>query len=64
MPSLVIMNTSGDAQLVGKVREAIQKSRFAASTEVVLDDLAKVEALLGLKPMTRIDGARRDALRR
>lgn len=58
MPRLILMQTS-DRALIQAVQEAVKKSRFASSTEVVIDDLPYVEKLLGLKPMTR-----RDALRR
>jgi hypothetical protein len=51
MPRLIVIaGPSGDA-----IRSAIAKSRFAGNTEVVVGDLRRAEALLGLSPMTRKD---------
>ncbi|MSV35257.1 MAG: YncE family protein [Bryobacterales bacterium] len=47
---IVIADPSGDA-----VKAAIAKSPFAGNTEIVVGDLRRAEALLGLRPMTRKD---------
>jgi YVTN family beta-propeller protein len=54
MPGLIVMPATDEAT-VNSVRDTIQKSRFASSTEVVLGDLPKVETLLGLRALTRTD---------
>ncbi len=54
MPRLILLQiTSDDA--MATLKSAIAKSRFAAKTEIVVGDLRRVEALLGLRPMTRKD---------
>ncbi len=51
MPRLIVIaDPSGDA-----IKAALAKSRFAANTEIVVGDLRRVVALLGLRPMTRKD---------
>jgi len=54
MPRLILVQFAGDEALAS-LKSAIAKSRFAAKTEIVVDDLRRVEALLGLHPMTRRD---------
>ena len=54
MPRLILVQISGDEALAS-LKSAVAKSRFAAKTEVVVGDLRRVEALLGLHPMTRKD---------
>jgi YVTN family beta-propeller protein len=54
MPRLILIQISGDEALAS-LKSAVAKSRFAAKTEIVVDDLRRVEALLGLHPMTRKD---------
>ena len=51
MPRLILI--AGPA--AEAIQAAIAKSRFAANTEIVMGDLRRVEALLGLRPMTRKD---------
>lgn len=51
MPRLIVVaDASGDA-----IKAALVKSRFAGDTQVVVGDLRRAEALLGLRPMTRKD---------
>ena len=54
MPRLILVQIAGDEALAS-LKSTIAKSRFAARTEIVVDDLRRVEALLGLHPMTRKD---------
>jgi YVTN family beta-propeller protein len=54
MPRLILVQIAGDEALAA-LKSAVAKSRFAAKTEIVVGDLRRVEALLGLHPMTRID---------
>ena len=54
MPRLILIQAAADAA-IDAVKAAIAKSRFAAKTEIVVGDLRRVEALLGLRPMTRKD---------
>jgi len=54
MPRLILMQVAGD-EAVASLKSAVAKSRFAAKTEIVVGDLRRVEALLGLHPMTRKD---------
>ena len=54
MPRLILVQISGDEALAS-LKVAVAKSRFAAKTEIVVGDLRRVEALLGLHPMTRKD---------
>ena len=58
MPRLILMQVP-DPTTQQAVAEAIKKSKFGSTTEIVTDDLSRVEALLGLKPMTRRDAIRR-----
>ena len=54
MPRLILLQiTSDDA--MASLKNAVAKTRFAAKTEIVVGDLRRVEALLGLRPMTRKD---------
>ena len=54
MPRLILVQIAGDEALAS-IKSAVAKSRFAAKTEIVVGDLRRVEALLGLHPMTRKD---------
>lgn len=54
MPRLTLVQIAGDETLAS-LKSAVAKSRFAAKTEIVIGDLRRVEALLGLHPMTRKD---------
>jgi YVTN family beta-propeller protein len=54
MPRLILVQIAGDEALAS-LKSAVAKSRFAAKTEIVVGDLRRVEALLGLHPMTRKD---------
>lgn len=54
MPRLILVQISDDEALAS-LKSAVAKSRFAAKTEIVVGDLQRVEALLGLHPMTRKD---------
>jgi hypothetical protein len=54
MPRLILVQIAGDEALAS-LKGAVAKSRFAAKTEIVVGDLRRVEALLGLHPMTRKD---------
>jgi hypothetical protein len=54
MPRLILVQIAGDEAVVS-LKSAVTKSRFAAKTEIVVGDLRRVEALLGLHPMTRKD---------
>ena len=54
MPRLIVVQIAGDEALAS-LKSAVAKSRFAAKTEIVVGDLRRVEALLGLRPMTRKD---------
>jgi len=54
MPRLLLVQVTNDETLAA-LRSAVAKSRFAAKTEIVMGDLRRVEALLGLRPMTRND---------
>jgi hypothetical protein len=53
MPRLIVIET-GDDQTIETIKAAIAKSRFAKA-ELVVGDLRRAEALLGLRPMTRKD---------
>ena len=52
MPRLILL---ADAAGGGQSKAAVARSRFAADTQIVVGDLARAEALLGLRPMTRKD---------
>jgi YVTN family beta-propeller protein len=54
MPRLILVQIAGDEALAS-LKNAVAKSRFAAKTEIVVGDLRRAEALLGLQPMTRKD---------
>jgi YVTN family beta-propeller protein len=54
MPRLILVQIASDNALAS-LKSAVAKSRFAAKTEIVVGDLRRVEALLGLHPMTRKD---------
>ena len=54
MPRLILVQILGDEALAS-LKSAVAKSRFASKTEIVVGDLRRVEALLGLHPMTRKD---------
>jgi YVTN family beta-propeller protein len=54
MPRLILVQIAGDEALAA-LKSAVAKSRFAAKTQIVVGDLRRVEALLGLHPMTRKD---------
>jgi hypothetical protein len=54
MPRLILVQTTSDDAMAA-LKSAVLKSRFAANTEIVVGDLRRVEALLGLRPMTRKD---------
>jgi len=54
MPRLILVQITGDEALAS-LKSAVARSRFAAKTEIVMGDLRRVEALLGLHPMTRRD---------
>ena len=54
MPRLILVQIASDEALAS-LKSAVAKSRFAAKTEIVVGDLRRVEALLGLHPMTRKD---------
>jgi hypothetical protein len=54
MPRLILVQAANE-QAIDTVKTTIAKSRFAAKTEIVVGDLRRVEALLGLRPMTRKD---------
>jgi hypothetical protein len=54
LPRLLVIQAADD-QTVASVKAAIAKSRFASNTQLVTGDLRRVEALLGLRPMTRND---------
>jgi YVTN family beta-propeller protein len=54
MPRLILVQIAGDEGLAA-LKSALAKSRFAAKTAIVVGDLRRVEALLGLHPMTRKD---------
>lgn len=54
MPRLILVQIAGDEALAS-LKSAVAKSRFAAKTEIVVGDLRRAEALLGLHPMTRKD---------
>jgi YVTN family beta-propeller protein len=54
IPRLILVQISSDEALAS-LKSAVAKSRFAAKTEIVVGDLRRVEALLGLHPMTRKD---------
>ncbi len=54
MPRLIVVQIASDEALAS-LKSAVAKSRFAAKTEIVVGDLRRVEALLGLRPMTRKD---------
>ena len=56
MPQLIIMQIADQVTRTA-VEEAVKKSIFGRSTEIVYD-LSEAEMLLGLKPMTRADGRR------
>jgi YVTN family beta-propeller protein len=51
MPRLIVIQAASD-QTIDTIKAAIAKSRFA-KTEIVVGDLRRAEALLGLRPMTR-----------
>ncbi|MDP9112679.1 MAG: YncE family protein [Acidobacteriota bacterium] len=54
IPRLIIVQIASDEALTA-LKSAVAKSRYAAKTEIVVDDLRRVEALLDLRPMTRKD---------
>ena len=54
LPRLVVIQAADD-QTVDSVKAAIAQSRFASMTQIVVGDLRRAEALLGLRPMTRND---------
>ncbi len=54
IPRLILVQIAGDEALAS-LKSAVAKSRFSAKTEIVVEDLRRVEALLGLHPMTRKD---------
>jgi YVTN family beta-propeller protein len=54
MPRLILVQISSDEALAS-LKSVVARSRFAAKTEIVVGDLQRVEALLGLHPMTRKD---------
>jgi hypothetical protein len=54
MPRLILVQIASDEALAS-LKSAVAKTRFAAKTEIVVGDLRRVEALLGLHPMTRKD---------
>jgi hypothetical protein len=54
MPRLILVQITNDDAMAA-LKSAVLKSRFAANTEIVVGDLRRVEALLGLRPMTRKD---------
>lgn len=54
MPRLILVQIASDEALAS-LKNAVARSRFAAKTEIVVSDLRRVEALLGLHPMTRKD---------
>ncbi|MEO8049637.1 MAG: YncE family protein [Acidobacteriota bacterium] len=54
MPRLILVQIAGDEALAS-LKSAVAKSRFAAKTEIVVEDIRRVEALLSLHPMTRKD---------
>jgi hypothetical protein len=60
MPRLILIQAASD-QTVEMVKAAIAKSRFA-NTEIVVGDLRRAEALVGLRPMTRHDRTERTDL--
>ena len=51
MPRLILIA----APAAEAIKTAIARSRFAANTEIVIGDLRRAEALLGLRPITRKD---------
>jgi hypothetical protein len=53
MPRLIVIQAADDLT-VASIKAAIAKSRFA-KTEIVVGDLRRAEALVGLRPMTRKD---------
>jgi YVTN family beta-propeller protein len=54
IPRLILVQITSDDAMAA-LKSALLKSRFAAKTEIVVGDLRRVEALLGLRPMTRKD---------
>ena len=54
MPRLILVQIASDEALAS-LKSAVAKSRFVGKTEIVVGDLRRVEALLGLHPMTRKD---------
>ena len=54
MPRLILIQITND-DAMALLKNAVLKSRFAANTEIVVGGLEGVEALLGLRPMTRKD---------
>jgi len=54
MPRLILIQITND-DAMALLKSAVLKSRFAANTEIAVGDLRRVEALLGLRPMTRKD---------
>ena len=54
MPRLILVQVASDEALAS-LKSAVARSRFASKTEIVAGDLRRVEALLGLRPMTRKD---------
>jgi len=54
MPRLILVQIASDEALAS-LKSAVAQSRFAAKTEIVVGYLRRVEALLGLHPMTRKD---------
>ena len=59
LPRLVVIQIAdkpaADEPTIDSVKAAIAKSRFASKTQVVVGELRRAEALLGLRPMTRND---------
>jgi YVTN family beta-propeller protein len=54
MPRLILVQIASD-DAMATLKSAVAKTRFADKTEIVVGDLRRVEALLGLHPMTRKD---------
>jgi len=54
MPRLIIVHIASDNALA-LLKSAVARSLFVSQTAVVVGDLRRVEALLGLRPMTRKD---------
>ena len=54
MPRLILIQIASDEALAS-LKSAVAKTRFASKTEIVVGELRRAEALLGLHPMTRKD---------